>query len=215
MPNQLIIANHPIAIDNADRINLNDIYRASNSKESKRPSQWLRTQATKELIAELESQNADMLSGEKHHVNMHLALSVVHGGNNQGTYAHELLAISYAGWISPKFQLQVNQAFIQSHQQPTSVFLPLKEGDMVISKDAMIAQQAQLIATQSQLLTLQQEKLQPKAKREARPSLTDDEISLIHKLKKQGLAYNEIAKITQRSKSAISYILRGAKGGAA
>ena len=41
-------------------------------------------------------------------------LHVVHGGEESGTYAHELLAVSYAGWISPAFQLRVNQAFIDS-----------------------------------------------------------------------------------------------------
>ncbi|WP_277992788.1 phage antirepressor KilAC domain-containing protein [Yersinia enterocolitica] len=36
----------------------------------------------------------------------------VKGGVNQGTFAHELLAIEYAGWISPAFRLQVNQTFL-------------------------------------------------------------------------------------------------------
>ncbi|CDH18886.1 conserved hypothetical protein [Xenorhabdus bovienii str. kraussei Quebec] len=35
-----------------------------------------------------------------------------HGGASPGTYAHELIAVSYAGWIRPDFQLDVNQAFI-------------------------------------------------------------------------------------------------------
>ena len=37
---------------------------------------------------------------------------MIKGGLSQGTFAHELLAISYAGWISPAFQLQVNQVFL-------------------------------------------------------------------------------------------------------
>ena len=34
------------------------------------------------------------------------------GGTTPGTFTHELLAIEYAGWISPAFRLRVNQAFI-------------------------------------------------------------------------------------------------------
>ncbi len=37
---------------------------------------------------------------------------MVNGGTTPGTFAHELLAIEYAGWISPKFRLLVNQTFI-------------------------------------------------------------------------------------------------------
>ncbi|MCP9268878.1 phage antirepressor KilAC domain-containing protein [Xenorhabdus sp. XENO-1] len=39
-------------------------------------------------------------------------VTAVKSGENRGTFAHELLAVSYAGWISPTFQLQVNQTFI-------------------------------------------------------------------------------------------------------
>lgn len=33
-------------------------------------------------------------------------------GRNGGTFAHELIAVEYAGWISPKFRILVNQTFI-------------------------------------------------------------------------------------------------------
>ncbi|UBX30516.1 KilA-N domain-containing protein [Arsenophonus apicola] len=39
-------------------------------------------------------------------------IKVQKGGINPGTFAHELLAIEYAGWISPKFRLMVNQTFL-------------------------------------------------------------------------------------------------------
>tara|TARA_R100000322_G_scaffold95674_3_gene60297 strand:+ start:805 stop:1605 length:801 start_codon:yes stop_codon:yes gene_type:complete len=64
---------------------------------------WVQNQQSKELIAEMESQSR----------NSGLApLRAVRGGKSPGTYAHELLAVSYAGWINPKFQLMVNQAFL-------------------------------------------------------------------------------------------------------
>lgn len=62
-----------------------------------------RSQQAKELIRELDEQDTDL----------NLApIESYHGGKTPGTFAHELLAVSYAGWISPKFQLQVNQTFL-------------------------------------------------------------------------------------------------------
>ncbi|HEL7984744.1 TPA: KilA-N domain-containing protein [Escherichia coli] len=55
---------------------------------------WLALDGTKKLIAELEKQTT--------------GITVV---TKEG-FAHELLAVEYAGWISPAFRLHVNQTFI-------------------------------------------------------------------------------------------------------
>jgi len=47
-----------------------------------------------------------------HTNNFHLGSLWVNKYRLSGTFAHELLAISYAGWISPAFHLKVNQVFI-------------------------------------------------------------------------------------------------------
>ena len=97
-----VIAGITITQDEQGRFNLNALHRASGAPDSKLPSQWLRLKQAQELVAELS-------------VNSHLgcaAISSVKGGVCPGTFAHELLAISYAGWISPSFQLQVNQTFL-------------------------------------------------------------------------------------------------------
>lgn len=96
------IAGVEISTDSDGRFNLNALHKASSMGEDKAPSQWLRRASTKELVEELS-------------VNSHLGQEVVksvRGGAAPGTFAHELLAVSYAGWISAAFQLQVNQAFI-------------------------------------------------------------------------------------------------------
>lgn len=105
------IAGVEIITDAAGRFSLNCLHRASGEKDSKAPNQWLRTKQAKELIAELEAkllirlQTAYLQSGQK-------VLDIVNGGISPGTYAHELIAVSYAGWISAEFQLDVNQTFI-------------------------------------------------------------------------------------------------------
>lgn len=101
-----MIAGVEITTDEAGRFNLNALHRSSDAGDHKRPSKWLATDQAKSLIDELQK-NQSPKSGLAQEV-----VSVIKGGVSPGTFAHELLAISYAGWISPAFQLQVNQVFL-------------------------------------------------------------------------------------------------------
>lgn len=106
-----VVVGVEIPLDISGRYNLNAIHKASGEGKHKSPGEWLRLKQTRELISELESK----LLKNNQDGNLRLAYKVVdsvHGGSNPGTYAHELIAVSYAGWIRPDFQLDVNQAFI-------------------------------------------------------------------------------------------------------
>lgn len=94
-----VIAGIEITTDEEGRFSLNMLHKASGGETNKAPSQWFRTQTASELVAEVEKET------------MHNC-TVSIGGRNGGTFAHELLAVSYAGWISPSFQLKVNQVFL-------------------------------------------------------------------------------------------------------
>lgn len=112
MNNKLpVVVGVEIPFDLHGRYNLNTLHKASGEGKHKSPNKWLENKHTQDLIAELEAKLLKTFqtpnSGSAHKV-----LSVVNGGSNPGTYAHELIAISYAGWIRPDFQLDVNQAFI-------------------------------------------------------------------------------------------------------
>lgn len=98
-----VIAGHEIAIDEHGRFNLNAIHKASGEGKSKAPSTWTVTKQAKELVQAVADQTKD--SGFD-------PIESIRGGRAPGTFAHELLAVSYAGWISPRFQLQVNQVFL-------------------------------------------------------------------------------------------------------
>ncbi|MCK2155615.1 KilA-N domain-containing protein [Citrobacter braakii] len=108
-----VICGVEITTDAEGRFNLNALHKASEQGKSKAPNEWLRLKQTKELIEELESnllknnQAGDSRLAPK-------AVNSVHGGSGHGTFAHELLAIEYAGWISPAFRLQVQQAFYEA-----------------------------------------------------------------------------------------------------
>lgn len=97
------VAGVEITTDAQGRFNLNALHKASKEGDHKRPSKWLATEQAKDLIAELEAQSPNSGFG---------VLNVVRGGNAPGTFAAEELAVSYAGWISPSFQLEVNRTFI-------------------------------------------------------------------------------------------------------
>jgi len=100
MSNLPTIANIEITQDQEGRFNLNALHRASGLGANKAPAQWLRTKQAQDIVSEIENQTVQICIVTKE-------------GKNGGTFAHELLAISYAGWISPSFQLKVNQVFLE------------------------------------------------------------------------------------------------------
>jgi hypothetical protein len=103
MSNLPVIAGVEIFVDSEGRYNLNALHKASGTPKFKAPNKWLETKTAKSLVSTLMAQTPNSGSG---------VLRVQNGGANPGTFAHELLAVSYAGWISPEFQLTVNQTFI-------------------------------------------------------------------------------------------------------
>ncbi|WP_416777897.1 KilA-N domain-containing protein [Xenorhabdus budapestensis] len=106
-----VVVGVEIPLDELGRYNLNTLHKASGEGKSKTPNKWLETKQAKELIRQLEAkllktfQTPNLGSAQK-------VINVINGGMSPGTFAHELIAVSYAGWIRPDFQLDVNQAFI-------------------------------------------------------------------------------------------------------
>ena len=99
----MIVDNSPIRINHEGMYSLNDLHKvaiaAGKATDSHAPSQFLRNDSVKSFISALESdvQNCTSVKTSK-------------GGKNQGTYAVELVAMKYAGWIDPSYEVQVYQA---------------------------------------------------------------------------------------------------------
>lgn len=110
-----VVAGVEIAVDEQGRFNLNAIHAASGAGKSKAPNEWLRTQQANEIVAELESQTGNSRFD---------LIKTMRGGATPGTFAHELLAVEYAGWISPQFRLMVNRVFFDYR---TGNLAPAKE----------------------------------------------------------------------------------------
>jgi len=141
-----VIAGVEITTDEQGRFNLNALHKASSLGKSKQPSNWLRLDSTKALIGEF-SNSSDMRNSVE-----------VQLGSSGGTFAHELLAISYAGWVSPKFQLMVNQVFIDFKKGSIA---PVQSIDFSNTKQVagLLAQSLEQVQIQEKKI----EELKPKA----------------------------------------------------
>lgn len=104
----LVIGDFSIRQDQDGRYCINDLHKAGGGMDKHKPSNFLRSEQTKDLIKEIE-QNTMMLKSENHNLS---AINVVRGrGKDQGTYVVEDLVYSYAMWISAKFHLIVIRAY--------------------------------------------------------------------------------------------------------
>lgn len=138
------IAGVEINTDDEGRFNLNALHKASKLGSPKAPAKWVRNKQAVALVAELEKETGQicLVSDE---------------GRNGGTFAHELLAVSYAGWISPTFQLKVNQAFLDmksglhSRQMtPAEMFLHSAQ-NMVAIEQRQAAQAAEIQSVKDEI----------------------------------------------------------------
>ncbi len=160
-----VIAGVEITTDRDGRFNLNALHQASDLGPEKAPSKWLRNKQAQELVAEVEKQTGQIciVSSE---------------GRNGGTFAHELLAISYAGWISPAFQLQVNQVFLDYRTGKLGPVTP-QLTTMEILQIAMQSEQERLrLEAANHELELQVEAAKPKVEALERIAKADGSLNL-------------------------------------
>lgn len=106
--NKLTILNTDVRVMDG-LLSLNDLHKAGGGKNKHRPSLFMRTDQTKDLIAEI-SQSTDMC----------LAHKTNKGGSYPGVWVCKELVYYYAMWISPKFHLQVIRTFDEVTNQQNS-----------------------------------------------------------------------------------------------
>lgn len=129
---------------------------------------WLALDTTKSLISELEQQLSDT----------EISVSViksVKGGLSQGSYAHELLAIAYASWISPSFHLQVNQVFLDYR---TGKLQPVQQRDPMEVLNDPAAMRGILLSYTEKVLQLEEEVEKAKPVVEAYERIADGDGSM-------------------------------------
>jgi hypothetical protein len=140
------IAGVEVATDDESRFNLNALHRAYEAhtgakQPHKAPAQWQRTKQAQEFVSEVERQT------------MQICI-VSNEGRNGGTFAHELAAVEYAGWISPAFRIQVNQTFINYRTGKNTV--PMSPAELIIAQGrALLAVEQQQALQAQQIATLE------------------------------------------------------------
>ncbi|ARQ46097.1 KilA-N domain-containing protein [Oxalobacter formigenes] len=92
---------------------LNDLHKASGGNKKHQPSNFLRLEATKALISEIDSSS-----------HMRSLNTVAGKGRAQGSYVCKELVIAYAAWISPAFHLKVIRVFLDSAKAQVVSTLP-------------------------------------------------------------------------------------------
>jgi hypothetical protein len=90
---------------------LDDIWEAAKSGASQLPKHWRGQGAVKRLEAELQKKViAGYLKENKEIIPVAYANR---GRGNKGTYAHPILAAAYAGYLSPKLEIEVREVWIR------------------------------------------------------------------------------------------------------
>jgi hypothetical protein len=107
----LVIRGSQIAEDSHGHIRLDDIWVAAKAKPSKEPSRWRDTAGAKALITEL--QKKIVISGLKENRPDIPVIYALRGRGRSGTFAHPILAAAYAGYLSPKLELEVREVWLR------------------------------------------------------------------------------------------------------
>ncbi|EBF7359628.1 KilA-N domain-containing protein [Salmonella enterica] len=98
-----------VRVDNEGRYNLNDLHAVAvangEATEQQRPSQFLRSAQIKRFIKALKAKV------QKSTLEQIQPLKVIKGGDEPGVWGVELLAIRYAAWIKPEFEIEVYEVF--------------------------------------------------------------------------------------------------------
>lgn len=98
-----------VRVDNAGRYNLNDLHKSAveggKATESQRPGEFLKSRQVNRFVQELT--DATIIAPVK----------TIKGGKNQGSWGLELVAIRYAAWIEPKFEIQVYNTFVEAKRK--------------------------------------------------------------------------------------------------
>ena len=100
-----------ISEDTFGLICLDDIWKLARASESRAPKHWKGTTAAKRLIQELQKKvtTAYLKAGRP---NIPVIYAKV-GRGNEGTFGHPVLAAAYAGYLSPKLEIEIRETWLR------------------------------------------------------------------------------------------------------
>lgn len=126
MNNLITIDDVLVRLDAQGRYCLNDLHKAAmaNGKatENHAPNQFLRNEGIQNFVSALDAEVATeaeltakmQLAQKIGKLQKSTSVHTIKGGKNPGIYAVELVAIRYAAWIDPAFEIRVYRTFQKS-----------------------------------------------------------------------------------------------------
>lgn len=116
-----------VRVDGAGRYNLNDLHAAAvaegKATESQRPGEFLKTKQVRRFVQALS--DAKKIA----------SVLTIKGGPLQGSWGLELIAIRYAAWLNPLFEIKVYETFQMLIRHGIDAMSRLNKIDHVISAE--------------------------------------------------------------------------------
>lgn len=123
-----------VRVDDEGRYSLNDLHAAAvangEATESQKPSKFLRSAQVKRFIKALKTK------AQKCPLEQNQPLKVINGGDEPGAWGVELLAIRYAAWIKPEFEIEVYEVFRTVVRLGISAMSRLNKIDHIINTES-------------------------------------------------------------------------------
>lgn len=152
---------------------------------NKRTNDWLSLKQTNELIDSLSAKTGIPATD---------LVTVNQGGNNQGTWLYEDLALIFAQWLSPDFYLWCNDRIKELLK--TGVTTVSNDDEAIAYAMNVLQRRLEQAKAEKELLAKQNAKLQPKADFADKAFDTDDniDIGMAAKILRLGFGRNTLFK---------------------
>lgn len=123
----VIVNGVSVRVDSEGRYNLNDLHAAAVLKgeatDNQRPSQFMRSKQVRKFVHTLSA------------VQKCTAVDSVNGGPTHGVWGMELVAIRYAAWLSPEFEIRVYETFREAVLNGIGNMTRLNRLDLLIASE--------------------------------------------------------------------------------
>ena len=123
----VIVNGVSVRVDCEGRYNLNDLHAAAVLKgeatDNQRPSQFMRSKQVRKFVQTLSA------------VQKCTAVDSVNGGPTHGVWGMELVAIRYAAWLSPEFEIRVYETFREAVLNGIGNMTRLNRLDLLIASE--------------------------------------------------------------------------------
>lgn len=130
----VIVNGVSVRVDAEGRYSLNDLHAAAvangEATDSQRPSVFLRSAQIKRFIQALQAKALKSASEQNQ------PIRVTKGGGETGAWGVELLAIRYASWIKPEFEIRVYEIFRDAVLSGLSNMNRLNRLDLLIAMES-------------------------------------------------------------------------------